>query len=181
MRDSLEWFMDSQLYNNTRLDEGVSNFKFFKGFTFEIKNKEKATEINARYNELLKDNDQNTAVNKLKNEYGKDIEVITSKERYKRLERERDIIEDEFYNGKITEAQYNARIKPLEDEANSMGRNLVWSKVADKVMRYNQAMAFWFNPFSAFNNYMFGVMSNLVWSAGKVDFTPAQTMKAFVS
>jgi hypothetical protein len=179
MKDSVGWFMDSQLYNNTRLDEGVSTFKVFKGFTFEVKNKEKAAEINARYNELLKDNDQNTAVNKLKNEYDKDIEVITSKEKYKRLERERDIIEDEFYNGKITEAQYNARIKPLEDEANSMGRNLVWSKVADKVMRYNQAMAFWFNPFSAFNNYMFGVMSNLVWSAGKVDFTPAQTMKAF--
>ena len=85
MKDSVGWFMDSQLYNNTRLDEGVSTFKFFKGFTFEVKNKEKAAEINARYNELLKDNDQNTAVNKLKNEYGKDIEVITSKERYRRL------------------------------------------------------------------------------------------------
>ena len=179
MKTSLEWFMDSQLYQKTRLDEGTSKFKFHKGNSFDIKNSEKFQEITQRFEELKKDNDNESAIRKLKDEFKEAIEIIPAKEKYKRLERARDVIEDKFYNGEITEAEYNVQIKPLEEEANAMGRNLVWSKVADKAMRYNQAMAFWFNPFSAFNNYMFGVVSNIIWAAGNTDYTPMQTIKAF--
>jgi hypothetical protein len=178
-KKTLEWFGDSQLFQKTKLDEGTSKFKFFKGNSFDITNIEKAPEIHQRFEELRKDNDNESAIRKLKDEFKEAIEIIPAKEKFKRLEKARDVIEDKFYNGEITEAEYNIQIKPLEAEANAMGRNLVWSKVADKAMRYNQAMAFWFNPFSAFNNYMFGVVSNIIWAAGKTDYTPAQTIQAF--
>jgi hypothetical protein len=182
MKKSLDWFMESQVLQEKRKDEGVTDFKIFygdKSITFEIKEGKDVEKIRDTYDKLLKSYDKNTAIRKLKEEFGDDIEVLTIKERYKRLEKKRDETEDKFYNGEITEQEYNAIIEPLEAEAKTLGRNLVWSKVGDKLMRYNQAMAFWFNPFSAFNNYMFGTISNLIWASGKVDFTPGETMRAF--
>jgi len=177
--ETIEWFMDSQLFEKTKMDEGVTSIKTFKGNTFEIVNQDKAEEIEKAFKKLRKSNDADTAVRLLKEMFGNDIKVMKVKERYKQLVEKRDEIEDKLYNDEITQDEYEKLIKPLEDEANGLGRNLVMSKVADKLMRYNQAMAFWFNPFSAFNNYMFGVLSNLTWAAGKTDFNPKQTIQAF--
>lgn len=177
MKKSLEWFGDSQLYEKTKLDEGTSNKKFFRGNSYRVINPSK--EIEERWNDLISNNDKETAILKLKQEFPRDIEIISNKERYKELEKLRDEIEDKFYNKEITEEQYNVAIKPLEEEANAMGRNLVWSKVLDKLMRHNQALVFWFNPFSAFNNLNFGVVTNAMWAAGNTDFTLNESFKAF--
>lgn len=180
MKKSVEWFIDSQIYEVGRIDEGVSKIKLWnKELTYDIVNLEKVDAINEDYKNLLKKMDKDSALTKLKETYNDDIEILTAKEKYSRLEKKRDELEDKLYNKEITQEEYEEQIKPLEEESKSLGKNLVWSKIGDKVMRYNQAMAFWFNPFSAFNNYTFGIISNLMWSAGNVDFSPKDTMKAY--
>ena len=179
LRNLYQYTMDSLLYNQSKLDEGVTKQKVFNGNTFNILNKDKTASIKAKYNELKADyQDENKVLEKLKEAFPEDVEVISKRKRYKQLEDLRDNIEEKLYNKEISEEEYKSLITPLEEEAKSLGRNLVLSKVMDKVLKYNQDLALGFNPFSGINNLIFGVTSNLMWSAGNTDFTPKQMIQA---
>lgn len=180
VRSLYQYTMDALLYNQSRLDEGVTQQKIFSGEnTFNILNKEKASTIFSRYNQLKNtEQDENKILKILKSEFSEDIEIISKRKRYKQLKELRDDIEEKLYNNEITQEEYNTLISPIEEESKALGRNVVVSKVMDKVLRYNQDLALGFNPFSGINNLLFGVTSNIMWSAGNTDFTPKQMMQA---
>lgn len=178
MRKMLEYSEDVLLYNNSKLEEGKSSKKIFDGNTYMFITDVNREVIDNRYDELIKTKSRDEALATLKKEFPKDIEIVSQKKKYKALENKRDEIEEKFYNKEITEEEYNELIKPLEEEANALGKNLVFSKIGDKLLRYNQALALGFNPFSAVNNYLFGVTANIMWASGRTDFTPQEMMQA---
>ena len=179
VRGLYQYTMDALLYNQSRLEEGKTKQKIFKGNTFNILNEEKAASIRARHNQLTSDlQDEDAILKVLKSEFPQDIEVISKRKRYSQLKELRDDIEEKLYNKEITEEEYNRLMSPIDEEAKSLGRNIVLSKVMDKVLKYNQDLALGFNPFSGVNNLIFGFTSNMMWSAGNTDFTPKQMMQA---
>lgn len=178
MRKMLEYSEDVLLYNNSKLEEGKSNKKIFDGNTYMFLKDENREFINNRYDELIKTRSRDKALKELKKEYPKDIDIVSQKKKFKILENKRDEIEEKFYNKEITEEEYNELIKPLEEEAKALGKNLVFSKIGDKLLRLSQALALGFNPFSGANNLLFGVTSNLMWAAGRTDFTPSENLQA---
>jgi len=183
IRNSLEWFMDVQLYQTGRLNEGVSKIKTFIGsnkLSFEIVNStiQDKEDITAAYSDLRKKYSNDDAIRILKERYGNKIQVTDAKEQYKKLRLNMVEVEEKFERGEIDDKKRDELLKILEDKAKVLGRDLVWSKVADKAMAHNQAMMFWFNPFTAFNNYAFGIVSNLIWSESGVDFTRKNVYKA---
>lgn len=179
MKELLTYFQDVLLYNQAKLNEGVSNLKIFQGNSY-IADDDILENVRARYKVLAsEDVAHETILTMLKDEYKDKIQIVSAKKKFKHLEELRDIIEEKLYNKDITEEDYNNLIAPLEEDAKGLGRNLVWSKIGDKLLRYNQAMALGFNPFSAINNYFFGVNSNIMWAAGNTDFTPRQMWQAF--
>ena len=56
---------------------------------------------------------------------------------------------------------------------------MVFSKVGDKLLRYNQLLTLGLNVSSGINNWVFGVVSNVVWSAGRKDFAPNDVFRAY--
>ena len=179
LRNMYQYTMDALVYNQAKLDEGKLKQKIFSGDTFNILNEDKAGIIRKRYSELKSDlQDENKILKLLKSEFKEDIEIISKRKRNEQLKELRDTIEEQLYNKEITEEEYSRLMKPLEEEANSLGRNLVMSKMMDKALRYTQDLALGFNPFSGVNNLIFGVTSNMMWSAGNTDFTPKQMMQA---
>jgi len=179
MKQLLEYTEDVLLYNKTRADEGASKLKIYEGKTY-IADDDVLENVNARYKVLVSEGTTSDVIlNILKSEYGDKVQIVSSRRKAKILEEKAEVIEEKLYNNEITEEEYAKLIAPLEEEAKGLGRNLVWSKVGDKLLRYNQAMALGFNPFSAINNYAFGITSNIIWAAGKTDFTPKQCWQAF--
>jgi len=178
IRKMLEYSEDVLLYSKSRVDEGKSNLKIFTNNSFIVKDISDFDKVNNKYNKLLEKMDHNNALNELKDEFKSKIEIVNEKKRYKQLKEVISQIEEDFYLEKITEEEYNNKIQPLEKNANSIGKNLVFSKIGDKLLRYNQALALGFNPFSAVNNYLFGITSNMMWASGRTDFTPREMNRA---
>lgn len=146
--------------NLVETKDGLPNLKALTSYT-----------INAiLYNE--KKNDEGTMKKKL---FDSEVE----RKRYKELEKERDIIEEKLFNGEITEEQYDEQMQPLIVEAQGLGRNLVFSKIGDKLLRYNQALTLGLNVFSGINNWIFGVVSNLTWASSNKDFSQRDVINAF--
>ena len=176
----LEYTEDVLLYDKRKEDEGVTKVKLYKGDTYLVKEGDNRELIDGRYKQLIEEgNSHELAIELLKKEYPSEVTIISKRRKVKILEGERDIIEERFYKDEITEEDRDALLAPLEEEAKSLGRNLVMSKVGDSLIRCNQALALGFNPFSAVNNYMFGITSNIIWAAGKTDFNPSQMWQAF--
>lgn len=179
LRKTVQYHRNALLYQQTKEDEGVTKIKFFRGKTLDIKDPSKEGEIRQAFEEYKKEGfDVNEALEKVKEDYGKAVEIISEKQRYEKLEELRDALEEQYYDNIITEKEYLEKIEPLEKEANAMGRNLVVSKAMDKVLRYNQDLVLGFNIFSGINNYLFGLTSNIVWSGGNTDFSPKTMWRA---
>ena len=178
MRKMLEYSEDVILYDKVKLEEGKSNKKIFEGNTYMILDEAKTEFINNKFDELIKTKSRDEALNELKKAYPNDVEIVSAKKKYKLLEEKRDEIEEKFYNKEIDEEEYNKLIKPLEEEASKLGKNLVFSKIGDKLLRVSQALALGFNPFSGANNLMFGITSNMMWASGRTDFSPKENLQA---
>lgn len=176
----LDYSIDAQLYNQSKAEEGKSDkTKLFQGNTYLAKEDIKS-KVDAKYKVLReKDLSEDEILEQLKEEFQEDVEIVSKKKKHNYLKNKAADIEEKFYNQEITEEQYNEMIAPIEEEAKLLGRSVIWSKVGDKFLRWNQALALGFNPFSAVNNYMFGVTSNIIWSAGNTDFTPKDMWRAF--
>ena len=118
---------------------------------------------------------------KRKDELVSDKKIFVNKKdknKYKELQKQIDELEEKLYNGEITQENYDKSIQPLEEESKKLGRNIVGSKIIDKAITFQQLKALGFNPFSAVNNYIFGVISNIIHGSGKTDFTQKQATKA---
>lgn len=171
LRSQLEYAIDALLYNKTKADEKDTGIKIFEGNSY-IANDEVKLDADTKAKELAREGMNADSINEvLVKEFGEDnIQVVSKKRKHKHLQEQADIIEESYHLGNITEQEYNDTIGPIEEEAKAMGRSVVWSKVGDKFLRFNQALALGFNPLSAVNNYMFGITSNIVWAAGNNDF-----------
>lgn len=179
LRDLMDYSLDARIYGKTKKEEGVSNIKLSVEKSYIPTKDEYKSDLDIAYNSYRSEGLSNEeALNKLEEEFTGKVEISSGRRKLEYLKKKRDEIEDKLYNDEITQEEYSELIKPLEEEANSMGKNLVWSKLGDKVLRYNQALALGFNPFSAINNYMFGFTSNIVWSAGNTDFKPKHMIQA---
>lgn len=179
LKAQLEYATDVLIYNEAKLEEGKSNLKFFKGNSY-IADDDVISQVDARVKDLRSlDKPEDEILNTIKGEFGDKVKIVSQRKRYKYLRDSVDAIEEKFYNQEITEEERDKLVAPLEEEAMAMGRSVVWSKVGDKILRYNQALALGFNPFSAVNNYLFGVNANIMWAAGNTDFTPRQMWQAF--
>lgn len=179
LKAQLEYATDVLIYNEAKLEEGKSNLKFFKGNSY-IADDDVISQVDARVKDLRSlDKPEDEILNTIKEEFGDKVKIVSQRKRYKYLRDSVDAIEERFYNQEITEEERGKLVAPLEEEAMAMGRSVVWSKVGDKILRYNQALALGFNPFSAVNNYLFGVNANIMWAAGNTDFTPRQMWQAF--
>jgi len=179
LRAQLEYATDVLIYNETKLEEGKSKLKIFQGNSY-IADEDVRDKVEARVKELeTLDKPQDEILKTIEEEFKGKVKIVSQKKRLKYLEEKVAAIEESYYSDEITEEERDKLIAPLEEEALTLGRSVVWSKVGDKVLRYNQALALGFNPFSAVNNYMFGVTSNIIWAAGKNDFTPRQMWQAF--
>jgi len=178
LRSQLEYAMDVLLYNQSKMEQGKSNVKIFQGKTY-LATEEAKEKVDARAKELLKDNAPDVVLDMLKDEFKSDVEIVSQRKKHKYLEDKVREIEEKYYTNQITQEERDALVVPLEEEALTLGSSVVWSKVGDKAIRYNQALALGFNAFSAVNNYMFGLTSNIIWAAGKTDFTPRDMWQAF--
>jgi len=184
LRNALEWFMDTQLYQEKRLDEGVTNIKTFRGdkrvFIDIVEKDPRIVEsIKKEYAFLLKDNPPERAAQILVENWGDRVVILNAKQKYEKLLQAADDLQRKFEDGEISEQVFEKSMQNIEQEAQQLGRNVVVSKLLDKLMTHNQAMAFWFNPFSAFNNFAFGVVSNLIWAADGTDFKVKDSIKSF--
>lgn len=179
LKELLGYAIDVNLYNQPKAEEGKSSkLKIFQGNSY-IADEDIKDKVDSRFHKLRSSNIENDVIlETLEKEFKGKVRIVSQKKKYKYLQDKASEIEEKFYNKEITEKEYNALIKPIEDEALLLGRSVVWSSVGDKFIRWNQALALGFNPFSAVNNYMFGVTSNIIWSAGNTDFTPKDMWRA---
>ena len=98
----------------------------------------------------------------------------------KRIESERDSLEDQLEKGEISEDDYKLQMSALEDEYEALGgRNLVWGKVGDSVLAFTQMKGMGYNVLGGLSNIGFGLMSNVVHAAGRQDFDGRSMRKAF--
>jgi len=179
LRKSLEYYTDFKLYDEKKAVEGVSNIKLFNGNTYladgDIKN-----EVDKLAKELRTNGLNEEEINaRLKEKYNDKVKIVTGRTKHNYLKKKISDADTMLDNGEINEDDYNKLVEPLEEEAKYLGRSIVGSMVGDKLLRFNQALALGFNPFSAVNNYLFGVTSNIMWAAGNTDFTGKDMRRAF--
>ena len=179
LRKSLEYYTDFKLYDEKKAVEGISNIKLFNGNTY-LADDDIKSEVDKLAKELRTNGLNEEEINsKLKEKYGEKVKIVTGRTKHNYLKKKIDEADTMLDNGEINEAEYNKIVEPLEEEAKHLGRSIVGSMVGDKLLRFNQALALGFNPFSAVNNYLFGVTSNIMWAAGNRDFTSKEMRRAF--
>jgi len=180
LRNMLDYTVDALIFENARKEEGViKQWRFFKGNAVLVKDKALELEIDAELQTLRKKKAGEDAFRIIKEKYGDAVEIVSQKAKYKQLEKQKADLEEKLFNKEITEEQFDEAVKPIEAEANKLGKSVVASRVGDAGMKLVQAQAFWFNPFSAFNNYMFGITSTAMWASGGRDFTTKEFRRSF--
>ena len=107
------------------------------------------------------------------------VKQIKMTQDVKDLIKQREVLEDQFRKGDLTEEEYNASIEPINEKLGKYeGFTMYGSKIGDKLIGINQLKALSYNPFSAVANVTFGLISVNIHAAGGRDFTPAEASAA---
>ena len=89
-------------------------------------------------------------------------------------------LEEQLRKEEITPEEFEAKIAPFEEEYQRIARkSLVWGSLGDKFVGLTQLKGLALNINSGFANLGFGIISNLTYSNGKVDFDNTSYLKAF--
>jgi hypothetical protein len=182
IRSMIDYSVGAIIADITKAEEGKMGVKKFdKENVLVIKNDKLKDEILDDYakEKRIKGKSNNDILNTLKEKYGEDVEIKSKKDRHKEIENEVADLEEQRIKGEITDKQFAELVKPLENEMERLGKSLYLSRVGDEAMKLVQAQAFWFNPFSAFNNYMFGITSTMMWGASGKDFTNKEVRRSW--
>lgn len=180
LRNLMDYTVEALFYENAKKEEGVwKNVRVYKGKVLVVKDPTIEKEVNKKYKAYRDSIGEKEAFKRLQEEYGSKIELVSQRKKWKTIQDQMADLQEKLFEEKITEEQYKEEIKPLEEEANTIGKSVTASRIADAGMKLIQAQAFWFNPFSAFNNYMFGITSLAMWGHGGRDFSTRDFRKSF--
>lgn len=88
-------------------------------------------------------------------------------------------IEKKFAALEISFEEYNDQLAVVDEELSKYeGQTIYGSRIGDKLISINQLKALSYNPFSAFANIGFGLISYYVYANGRQDFDPGTASKA---
>jgi hypothetical protein len=113
---------------------------------------------------------------------------LASKAAWDALTVEKHKLEKDYKDGKISKVEYDTQSETLNKRIDDMAKNsrvVYASKLGDKLIMVNQAKAISYNPFSAFANWSFGVVSAINYAQGakglkgNADYDPTTFRKAW--
>lgn len=174
--------IDNVLYGNRTDIEGVMSQKFFdkKKNTIKIVGSVNPVPILDMYNNLVKTKGVEIASQLVKDRYGDDVLIINEKDAYKDLQNKMMDLGDDLDNKKITQAEYDNRIRSYEEAMRSMGKNVTISKGLDTIVQFSYLKSFAYNVFPAFANDVFGDIAVMNWASGRQDFSPKMARWALI-
>lgn len=124
---------------------------------------------------------QNVMYGNIKEEEGKGKIIYTKadKNRQRELEKLLEELEVNYATGDMEVSLYESTKSTLEDQLNSLGKTLIYSKGGDNILKYLQLKLMGWNALGGLGNMAFGWIANTIEGAGGVHFNQKDLAYAY--